>query len=105
MIIIKKSTINYLFTIILLLFLCCAGCIDSETEINQTDIPKISVFDSDGNILEFNSPPQRIAITGGNIAEVLIMIGAQKQIVGVGETIKSDPRLMNLNSGHFLGIM
>lgn len=92
----KQVILLYLLVLSIVFCLTFSGCVESGSENQQTtasNISGISVTDSDGNILTFDKPPQRIVITGGNIAEVLVMIGAQNQIVGVGDTVKNDPRL------------
>lgn len=89
----NSSIIIVISFIIIVLFIAISGCVQSDTKTPMPLDNDIVVKDSDGNVLTFISPPQRIVITGGNIAEVLIMIGASDQIVGVGETVKNDPRL------------
>lgn len=89
---IKKKSEYIIIGILVICILLC-GCSDTKSGDHISNQSNISVADSDGNTLSFPSPPQRIVITGGNIAEVLVMIGAHNQIVGVGDTIKNDPQL------------
>ncbi|WP_373838682.1 ABC transporter substrate-binding protein [Methanospirillum sp.] len=100
----KSLCIIKIVLFLVVLFIGISGCVQSDT---KTSVPlhnEIVVTDSDGNVLTFDSPPQRIVITGGNIAEVLIMIGASDQIVGVGESVKTDPRLSKyLNNAESIG--
>jgi iron complex transport system substrate-binding protein len=51
------------------------------------------VRDTEGRAIQLNEPAQRIVVCGADIAKVLVMIGANDQIVGVTSAVKSSPQI------------
>lgn len=89
----KRFLLCSLFILIAVSSIMFSGCVETipdDTIINQSEIV---ITDGLGNELTFSSPPQRIAVAGADIATVLLMIGAQGQVIGVGESVKKDPQI------------
>ena len=70
-----------------------SGCISEKPVPHEQDNSGIVVEDALGNTLSFQTPPERIAVAGADIATVLLMIGAKDQVIGVGESIKKDTQI------------
>lgn len=78
------------------IFSLIAGC-TSKTESQHLEANQspdlITITDSLNNTLHFSGPPNRIVTLDSYSTEILIAIGVEKKIVGVGDGTKEDPLL------------
>lgn len=73
-----------------------AGCInttDLDHHVTNKTPTEITIIDSLNNTLHLSGPPSRIVTLDSYATEILIALGEQNKIVGVGDGTKEDPVL------------
>lgn len=88
----KRITVCIVAGLILLFAILVCGCIDEEQE-TASNQSAFTVTDALGNQLSFSSHPKRIAVAGADIATVIHMLGAEDQVVSVGDPVLKDPQI------------
>lgn len=92
----KKTVVFFLVIVILFFSSWCCGCIQENGGSNQVVIPteKIVFNDSLGNRVELSHTATRIVAGNSAVAEMLVTIGAGHKIVGITDSVKIRPEIM-----------
>lgn len=91
-----KTFVFFLVIVVLFFSSWCCGCTQENRGSNQVIIPteKIVFNDSLGNRVELSHTATRIVAGNSAVAEMLVTIGAGDRIVGITDSVKIRPEIM-----------